>query len=139
MNYLRSRLSSYIACAMIPLALWAGMPSVGCICADGQHKLFCFHTSAEAYCCDHGGQHDHDCCAEGETCCVTTRTGHCTPVFSSPATKPVVATVTLDWQHAGVRLTDELPHFFSSTVFASVGGHDVGPPDLIVILGRRLI
>jgi hypothetical protein len=41
MSVRTSRFTIVFIWAMIPLTVFGGLPRVGCICADGQHKFFC--------------------------------------------------------------------------------------------------
>lgn len=94
MNFFRTRRSAAVAWGMIPLALWAGLPSTACVCANGQLKLVCRHAAAGATghhvahpssaaeagdshsCCCEGhdavaeldAAHDADCCGGGMCC-----------------------------------------------------------------------
>ena len=94
MNFFRTRRSAAVAWGMIPLALWAGLPSTACVCANGQIKLVCRHAAggsagqhiahpsspadADAchLCCCEGHEavaeldadHDADCCGAGMCC-----------------------------------------------------------------------
>lgn len=90
------------AWAMIPLAVLAGRPSTGCLCADGRHKEFCSggtasgsgdaHKPQEQHaCCCRAGMaacessqhHEHDCRGGGRGKGVSQGGGcHCTPLFN---------------------------------------------------------
>lgn len=41
MHHLRSRIAKVVVWAMLPLMLLSALPRMGCICANGQYKLFC--------------------------------------------------------------------------------------------------
>lgn len=53
MNVLGKRCSSWVVWGMIPLAVWGGMPSTACVCANGRIKLFCGHRCGADH--HHGG------------------------------------------------------------------------------------
>src|SRR5882672_7391185 len=37
----KSRFTTVLMWAMIPFIVFGSLPRMGCICADGQHKIFC--------------------------------------------------------------------------------------------------
>lgn len=63
MSYLRTQFSAVVVWGMIPLAVWAGAPSSGCLCASGQFKLFCAHDHHAPHL---DASHDSGCCAVGQ-------------------------------------------------------------------------
>ena len=72
MNFFRTRRTAAVAWGMIPLALWAGLPSTACVCANGRLKLVCRHVAGGpaghhaahlSSAADAGGC--HSCCCEG--------------------------------------------------------------------------
>ena len=95
MSFSRTRWSAAIAWGMIPLAIWAGLPSTACVCANGQLKLVCRHAAGgsvkdhsiasqsssdhedgcHSSCCETHSDiaevdldHDADCCSSGSCC-----------------------------------------------------------------------
>lgn len=93
MSLFRTRWSAAIAWGMIPLAIWAGLPSTACVCANGQLKLVCRHAAGvrdysvanqssadhddgcHSSCCETHSDiaevdldHDADCCSSGSGC-----------------------------------------------------------------------
>jgi len=42
----KTRFAAVLIWAMIPLTVFASLPRVGCICANGQHKFFCERSRA---------------------------------------------------------------------------------------------
>lgn len=150
----RNLLSTAIIWGMIPLALAGAMPSTACICANGDVKLFCSHRAAERAptghaCCEHGREAavgsapaHHDCCnTEDDGEGVGAIPCHCTPVFVAPATRPIVASVAVDFEltaEAHTPAIEPLPPI--SHPAAAFVAHETGPPvDLTVTFGRLLI
>lgn len=41
MSHRKSRFTTIVMWAMIPLTVFGSLPRMGCICANGQHKFFC--------------------------------------------------------------------------------------------------
>jgi len=41
MHFRQNYLCAVVMWGMIPLALFSGLPATGCVCANGQYKLFC--------------------------------------------------------------------------------------------------
>lgn len=124
MSSLRTRLSGAIAWGMIPLAVWSGLPSTGCLCADGVQRLFCpnLHLGVPRWagtspatisggegCCLHPGQPvgrpPAECLVRSHAqqgycgrCGATRPAGSrpcCTPTFTAPATMPASAVLPL--------------------------------------------
>jgi hypothetical protein len=54
----KSRFTIVMMWAMIPLIVFGSLPRMGCICANGQHKVFCERhregtAGGQCACCDH--------------------------------------------------------------------------------------
>jgi len=107
---------------MVPLALAGGMPSTGCMCADGGFKLVCAHVYRGLPRAEHAaiadGPQQRDCCRHSSDCCGEPHDGHvarsasggdccngcelpgiagerpcCTPVFSAPSATLIITAV----------------------------------------------
>lgn len=164
MNPSRTPLWALVVWGMIPLAAFAGMPSTGCLCANGQFKFFCSHQyhSHEA----HGGAANTGCCSDHpaaavDCCCeVTSRTEQhsdccqhgatppgdglrsqtcCQPVFNAPSMSPVAVSVPCD---DAPLLTVCLIETIASghpAVAPEAGELDTGPPLDRVVAFRHLL
>lgn len=71
MKTIRRIFRKILVLAIIPLTLFSGRPAGGCICADGQFKLFCHGNG----CCSHTNQGDLGN-ASTESCCCSTHVTH---------------------------------------------------------------
>lgn len=113
MSFFRARWSALIAWGMIPLAVWAGLPSTACLCANGGIKLVCTHpgcggkshaghdsqSTCRSHCCATNGcaanamideveSDEHaDCCGDADRGLNESRTG----VHAKACCKPVLA------------------------------------------------
>jgi hypothetical protein len=68
MKTFRNRRSLAIVWVMVALTLVGGMPREGCVCANGQHKIFCGKQFAKA-CCQKNGPTKSgrcSCCHQAE-------------------------------------------------------------------------
>lgn len=169
MTFFRTRCSAAIAWGMIPLALWAGLPSTACVCANGQIKLVCRHVAAghstasrfsddhesECHSCCHemheaiaesDSDHEADCCGRG-LCCYGAAQGEpgigskacCKPILAAPSLAPESATVTCDHPPAFVALVDEIGAIDLPAFAQDVAEVDTGPPLDRVIVFRSLL
>lgn len=65
---LQLRRRAMIACALIPLVAFSGLPAYGCICADGHYELCCNSSRfATSNYCEVTPKAANDCC--GRSCC----------------------------------------------------------------------
>lgn len=156
----RSSFSAVIAWGMIPLATWAGMPSTGCVCANGQVKLFCGHSSGNgqhqrhsatncaASCCGthESEEHDADCCGGGFCCHGSTSekasvTGKtcCTPILSAPSMAPQTCGVIFHEASLLVAVAEDIGVSATSSYSAELAEINTGPPFDRVIIFRSLL
>jgi hypothetical protein len=64
----QNRLSAAFVWAMVPFTIVSGIPRIGCICADGQHKLLCGKQLTAACCQDAETEAPScPCCAKSES------------------------------------------------------------------------
>jgi hypothetical protein len=161
MSFFRTRLTAAVAWAMIPLAAWAGMPSTGCVCADGHLKLFCQHLLREKHAAgDHGSacgsdcceavadqDHDADCCGGG-FCChgrQSQRPGIgsktcCDPILTAPSVAPELVTVPCGQAPVIVTVAQEIGAIVHASFAFDAAEFDTGPPlDRIIVFRSFLI
>jgi hypothetical protein len=158
MTFFRTRLSVAVAWAMMPLAIWAGMPSTACVCANGRLKLFCQYvlgaklpalaaTGCTADCCNGvAADHDADCCG-GSFCghggtSATTAIGAkscCNPIVGAPIVAPRTVHVPCDQAPAIVAVVQEIGPLVHPSFFQDVAEFDTGPPLDRVIVFRSLL
>lgn len=164
MSRFRSRLSAAIAWAMMPLAVWAGMPSTGCVCANGHIKLFCQHSagssgharhdssgsgtgccaSEDAVECDH--DHGTDCCGTGD-CCHSAKSAAsgiaskacCKPILTAPIVAPQMVSVPQDQAPAIVAAVQDVGALVRPAFVVEVDEFNTGPPLDRVIVFRSLL
>ena len=160
MSRFRRRFSAAIAWAMMPLAAWAGMPSTGCVCANGHVKLFCQHSAAnghnehhstgESWCCadEHIADcgHDGDCCGTGDCCrnpesaaSGITSKACCKPILTAPIVVPKVASIPLDQAPAVLADVQDVGVLVRQAFIADVPEFNTGPPVDRVIVFRSLL
>lgn len=162
MNRFRTQLSAVVVWGMIPLAAFAGLPSTGCLCANGQFKFFCEHRSSSpahdfaghAGCCTHEHaavdcgcclaaveEHEGDCCQHGATLPgdgVQSRSC-CQPVFNAPGLSPVVASAPCDHSLCATVCLVETGAAAHPAVAAETFEFDTGPPLDRVVAFRHLL
>lgn len=163
MKALRNCTRRSIVWGLIPVAIFAGLPSTACQCADGRIKLVCTHLYQRAIVSEqdacqfavdeHGCCHSSASCSgeEPATCCANSAAGDCcdgcaapglngrhsccTPVFTAPSAKPAVVAAPALERHLG--LLPPLPAFRLQRLNAFVHfqrhAHDTGPPVDLVI------
>lgn len=160
MSWLRKRLSVPITWGMIPLALWAGMPSAACRCANGQVKFFCKNALGANDCpgprraSARGGEAtdfqwdaaaNNDCCGGGSCRHVDRSTGP--GVTSKNCCKPIVTAPNLAPETVKLPC-GQTPLFFQSerpaesppfALIADVAEVDTGPPLDRVVFFRSLL
>lgn len=155
MAFFRTRLSAAVAWAMIPLAAWAGMPSTGCVCANGHLKLFCQHSlgakqpttlGCTAGCGTHEAEQDVDCCGGGHCChgADLAKSGIgakscCNPILSSPSVAPQTASIPADHAPAIVATAPEIGTLVHPSFILDVAEFNTGPPLDRVIVFRSLL
>jgi hypothetical protein len=160
MTFFRTRLSAAIAWAMIPLAAWAGMPSTGCVCANGHLKLFCQHLLREMHaagghntacgsdCCEAVADQDHDAdCCGGGFCCHGPQSAKpgigskscCNPILTAPSVAPQTVTVPCDQVPAVVTVALEIGAIVHPSFAFDAADVDTGPPLDRVIVFRSLL
>ena len=155
----KSRFTIVMMWAMIPLIVFGSLPRMGCVCANGQHKVFCErHRQGTARgpctCCDHaklmasshGGRDANDCGALGDQskcdspAIDTSRP--CRPVVDR-ALLLTAAKSSLDLDqaaHTPLFIAAELLPASSPSIAAdSTHGGLLPPPDLVITLGVMLI
>ncbi|HJT35706.1 MAG TPA: hypothetical protein VJ783_27000 [Pirellulales bacterium] len=158
-------MSAVVVWGMIPLAVFVGMPSTGCLCANGQFKLFCGHRnqsaavligSAHAGCCaaHHADEADCDCClapkaAEHQADCCQHGAGLpgegmqsrtcCQPVFNPVSMSPVAVSAPCDDLLILTVCLIETGAIAYPAVAAEVGEFDTGPPLDRVVAYRHLL
>ena len=166
MGLFRSRSSVAVAWGMIPLALWAGLPSTACVCANGKVKLVCRHAHLAAS--HESDEHDHGrhaCCCEAieavedsisrETdCCggASCRRGAAEDsqgIGSQACCKPILAAPSVAPKSAAAPCCDQAPAVgacvaeigaLDCPAFARVPEElDTGPPLDRVIVFRSLL
>lgn len=164
----RTRLSAGIAWGMIPLALWAGLPSTACLCANGQLKLICRHLPAgetshaggvhhanpASSCCHsdadlsepHADEAHADCCGAGPGDRDPTPSGSgvaskagCKPILTAPSAAPKLAKSACD-RSLVVQAVVERQGALTRPLFALDAAElDTGPPLDRVIVFRSLL
>lgn len=163
MNFRHSRCSVAVAWGMIPLALWAGLPSTACICANGQLKLVCRHSAPICASDDHesdvhsccemheanaesDSDQEADCCSSG-MCCHAAAQGEpgigskacCKPILAAPSLASESANVSCDQAPAAVALVVEIGALECPAFARDVAEVDTGPPLDRVIVFRSLL
>jgi hypothetical protein len=160
----KSRFTIALLWAMIPLTVFGSQPRMGCICANGQHKLFCQRhlqrdTDRRCTCCygkdtadpaaDDGvqGPRKASCCA----CNGTTGKSDRPSVQSDRPCRPVLDKTiyltgpkwSLDLDRLGAAplflAFESRPVIERSIVAGGHRGELLPPPDLVVTLGVLLI
>lgn len=160
MPFLREHLWVGLLWGMIPLTLVSGMPRQGCICANGDYKLFCDgnHGScghaddensckSESCCCCHKSHHDGISVSRadiGSGCChrsansrpCAARSQHCcTPVVGMtvlPRVAEQVSVPDFNLQSLLVYVLDVLPSPAGSPIPVSARSADLPVPDLVI-------
>jgi hypothetical protein len=156
----KTRIAALLIWAMIPLTVFASLPRVGCICANGQHKFFCERSRAPATqglctCCygkaartavpDRSRDRMARCrqarCSKGLVTIASDRP--CRPVLDCSifVQSHKAAPPDLDrGDHTPLFVTFEpLPMLVSGVAHDFDRGELLPPPDLVTILGVRLI
>jgi hypothetical protein len=155
----KSRFTIVMMWAMIPLIVFGSLPRMGCVCANGQHKVFCErHRQGTARgpctCCDHAKSmasskvaHDaNECGMRGdESTCdfpAIDTARPCRPVVDR-AVLLTAAKSSLDLDQAA-----HTPLFVAAELLPTSGisiavdythGELLPPPDLVITLGVMLI
>ena len=167
MSFFRTRLSAVIAWGMIPLALWAGLPSTACVCANGQLKLVCRHLAGgcgknhatadhdsvcNSNCCGSGtgraeADSDHVDCCGGGLCRHDAASGGtgigskacCKPILTAPSVAPEIVSLSCDQAPAVIALAEEIGAIIQPSFAAEDVEFDTGPPLDRVIVFRSLL
>ena len=162
MSIRKTRITKVLMWAMIPLIVFGSMPRMGCICADGQHKMFCQrhlqgNRSGGCVCCQGmkaaaGGGHSTTpvdkpaCCHAGGKCssgCPSLTEGRpCRPVVDrSDIVTAAKAALDLDRVDAAPTFAavELLPAVVAPVAADFFRGESLPPPDLITTLGVLLI
>jgi len=156
----KTRFAAVLIWAMIPLTVFASLPRVGCICANGQHKFFCERSRASGSeglcaCCYGKGPATGDRTGTKLPCCGQDQ-GRCAnglaAVGSDRPCRPVLdrsifvrdhkaSSLNLDRaQHTPLAVAFEpLPVIVAGPVRDLNRGELLPPPDLVITLGVRLI
>jgi hypothetical protein len=155
----KSRFTIVMMWAMIPLVVFGSLPRMGCVCANGQHKIFCERhrqgtAGVHCVCCDHTkvvahskAAHDANVCGSqsDESACdgAAFDTGRpCRPVVDR-ALLLTAAKSSLDLDQAA-----HTPLFAAVQLFPASGpsiaadyshGELLPPPDPVITLGVMLI
>jgi hypothetical protein len=166
MRFFRTHLSAAVAWAMIPVAAWAGMPSTGCVCANGHIKFFCQHllkasaadesqeSGCKSACCPEDScpeetalaEQTGDCCGGG-ACCHGAKSDKpgvrsaacCQPIVTAPSVAPQIAGVPSDHAIAVATVTAEVGALVHPSLTLDVAEFDTGPPLDRVIVFRSLL
>lgn len=163
MSFFRTRLSAAVAWGMIPLALWAGMPSTACVCANGHLKLFCQHllggkthhetadheAGCNSSCCGADlaeADAASDCCGGG-FCCHGAYSGKpgigsktcCQPILTAPSAAPKMVSVPCDQVQVMVTVVHEIGAIVHPSFVIDAAEFDTGPPLDRVIVFRSLL
>lgn len=158
MRFRNSYYSIALAWAMLPLTVFAGLPRMACICANGQHKFFCERhrmTANDEDCvCCYGRVRENRAVARMRSCCTSQRVAQnagptacksgrpCQSVVEQPAII-AAAKVVLDLDRA-----DHEPFLLAAVPMLVCDSHltlgaargDVPPhPDRVATLGVLLI
>ena len=166
MSIRKSRISIAVMWAMIPLTVLGGLPRIGCICANGQHKFFCERHlmkagDAKCACCYGRGAAQselangtHSCPSVSMDCCGAKRASHdgklpafgvdcpCRPVVDrSVLITPIKAVLDLDQAAHTPLFLAAVPRMavISAVSFDHARGELPPPPDLVTTLGVLLI
>ncbi|HEV7225528.1 MAG TPA: hypothetical protein VGN42_22675 [Pirellulales bacterium] len=153
---------------MIPLALWAGLPSTACVCANGRLKLVCRHLAGgcgkshatadhdsvcNSMCCasdaalaEADSDHDVDCCGGG-LCRHDAAPGGtgigpkacCKPILTAPGIAPQTVSLSCDQTPAIVAAVEEIGAIVHPALAAETAEFDTGPPLDRVIVYRSLL
>lgn len=162
MSSLKPKFLAALVWTMVPLTVFGGLPRMGCICANGQHKFFCERASSAreglCRCCfgeaakpsrseQDGNRTLKSCCrhkravsTDGSAVLGTDRP--CRPVldYSTFVNGPRTA---LDLDCAGHTplfvAFEPLPARVSTVAHDCERGALLPPPDLVVTLGVLLI
>jgi len=162
----KTRITKVLMWAMIPLIVFGSMPRMGCICADGQHKMFCQRhlqgsRSGGCVCCQ-GLKASANACAshqsatpsERPACCQSAGgkcASGCPSLTEGRPCRPVVDRsdiVTAAKAALDLDRVDAAPMFAAVELLPAVvapvaadffRGESLPPPDLITTLGVLLI
>lgn len=93
MRAFRKRLSTAFVWALVPFTVVSGIPRIGCLCADGQHKLFCGKQLATA-CCANGAAQSSACpCCHNAGLAKPAKPAACTHCRTPDSPRPDETTV----------------------------------------------
>jgi hypothetical protein len=158
----KTRITKVLMWAMIPLIVVGSMPRMGCICADGQHKMFCQrhlqgNRTGGCVCCQ-GQKAVADGCATKHSptqgCCQSAGgkcSSECPSLAEGRPCRPVVDRndiVTATKAALDLDRVDAAPPFAAVELLPAViapvaadffRGESLPPPDLITTLGVLLI
>lgn len=135
---------------MLPLTLWSGLPSTGCVCPNGAFMLFCHrcvrgelqpehrHVEQPAHrsCCSAApADAGEACCTGGGRTAPSSPSGKCTPVlnarFVRPAPVAAVHSLRLSTFSALLPVETVLPS--GDVRLPSRPGRSIAPiPDLVI-------
>jgi len=159
----KTRFAAVLIWAMVPLTVFASLPRMGCICANGQHKFFCERSRAPGSeglctCCYGKGPattgvqgaasvpmaccgHQRGRCASGLAAVGSDRP--CRPVLDHSIFVRGAKGSSLDFaraEHAPMFTAFEpLPQLVRNVAHEFGHGELLPPPDLVITLGVRLI
>src|SRR5487761_1114743 len=162
MNRIRTQLSAVVVWGMIPLAVFAGLPSTGCLCANGQFKFFCAHrcSSPTREVAGHAGYRAHEHAAADGSCCVAAVNEHegdccqhgatlpgdgmqsrscCQPVFNAPSLSPVAVSAPDDHSPCLTVCLAETGAIAHPAAAPDTAEFDTGPPLDRVVAFRHLL
>jgi hypothetical protein len=149
--------------AMIPLIVFGSLPRIGCVCADGTHKLFCQrhrqgNRIGECVCCEKRNAQADVCDAEksaspvaGHACCQSAQgkcSSGCPGLSHGRPCRPVLDRsdiVTPAKPALDLAPVDAVPLFAAAQILPAVAdadyprGESLPPPDLVTTLGVLLI
>ena len=162
----KTRITKVLMWAMIPLIVFGSMPRMGCICADGQHKIFCQrhlqgNRSGGCVCCqgmnaavDGSAKHESPKTADRSGCCQAAGgkcSSGCPSLSEGRPCRPVVdrsdimsaakAVLDLDRVDAAPLFSaaESSPAVMTPVAADFFRGESLPPPDLITTLGVLLI
>ena len=166
MTLRKSPIAKILTWAMIPLIVFGSLPRIGCICADGTHKVFCQrhlqgNRTGGCVCCERrnaradacgtedqpGRPAQHSCCQSANEKCGSGCPGlshgrPCRPVLDRTDIvtlgKPALDLDRIDQMRVFVAV-ELLPAIVAAVEADYLRGESLPPPDLITTLGVLLI
>ena len=159
----KTRFAAVLIWAMIPLTVFASLPRVGCICANGQHKFYCERSrmsGSEGLCTCCYGKGPAKAAVQGATstpmaCCGHERSRCANRMAAVASDRPCRPVLDRSIFVQGAKASSiDLARAEHAPLFTAVGllpllacgvAHDfdrrelLPPPDLVITLGVLLI